>query len=369
MKILIAPDKFKGSLTAPEVCESISKGLLKSDNSPELVKHPLADGGDGSIDILAEAMDMEKISLKVPNPLGNPVDAYYYLSEKKAFIELAVASGLVLCTPENQNPINTSTLGTGLLILDALNKGAKEIFLFVGGSATHDGGMGIAQALGFRFLDAHGHELQPIGRHLAKVNQIDTGYQNLNPFSITVLHDVKNPLLGIHGAAATFAEQKGATPDDVATLEAGMTHFVQLVENLSGQKLKEQPGMGAAGGVGVCLVGLLNAQMKNGVDVLMKLTGFPESLEAFDWVITGEGQLDEQSLKGKVVGTVATLAQKAGVPCVALVGQNKISERKLANSGIWKVLSLVNYASNTQEAIEQGAKLLEQVAFELQKEW
>jgi len=360
MKILIAPDKFKGSMTAPAVCESIILGLKKHNSSHELIAHPLADGGDGSIDILADYLPLSVVNCFATDPIGRKISTHYYLSENKAFIELALTSGLVLLAQNEQNPMETSTIGTGELILDALEKGAKEIYLFVGGSATNDGGIGIAHALGFRFLDKNGVLLMPIGKSLTQITQIDSTEVNIDfaQVKIYMLSDVANPLLGPNGAAQTYAPQKGALPQEVESLDKGLKHFSTLLRKQYGVELATLNG--AAGGVSACLVGLLNAQIQSGVKKMMEWTGFEQKMKEADWVISGEGRLDEQSWDGKVVGEVVTLAQKQGKPVTLFVGNEELSQDKkcLVND----IVSILDYAANIADAISNGESYLRQIA-------
>lgn len=362
MKILIAPDKFKGSMTANEVCETIIKGLKKHVHSHEIIAHPLADGGDGSIDILANYLPLSIVNCSTTDPLGRKIPAHYYLSEKTAFIELAVASGLTLLAPKEQNPMNTSTIGTGELIKDAIEKGAKSIYLFVGGSATNDGGMGLSHALGYRFLDKKGLVLLPIGKNLSQVNQIDDSLVQIDftKVRITLLNDVSNPLLGRNGAAYTYAPQKGASPQEIRLLDQGMKHFSTFLCKQYG--LHTANLNGAAGGVSACLVGLLNAQTQSGVKKIMEWTCFEQQLLKADLVISGEGQLDAQSLSGKVVGEVAKLAQKNNKPLLLLVGSYALTSTELQAIHAKKIISIMDVAKSLDDAVENGAVYLEQLA-------
>ncbi len=350
-------------MTALEVCESITKGLKKSSNAPVCVVHPLADGGDGSIDILADYLPLSIVNCSTTDPLGRKIPAHYYLSEKAAFIELAVASGLTLLAPKEQNPMNTSTIGTGELIKDAIEKGAKSIYLFVGGSATNDGGMGLAHALGFRFLDKNGSVLHPIGKNLNKVAQIDDSKVQIDftKVQLTMLNDVSNPLLGTSGAAHTFAPQKGASPQETKLLEQGAKHFVMLLRKQYNINITNLNG--AAGGVSACLVGLLNAQIQSGIKKIMEWTHFEQAVLKADLVITGEGQLDAQSFVGKVVGEVVQLAQKNNKPLWLLVGRNELKDTELQAVQTNHILSIMDVAKNMDDALENGSIYLEQLAW------
>ena len=349
-------------MTALDVCESITNGLQKNGGLHEFITHPLADGGEDSIDILAEYFSFLTVSCGVSDPLGREIEAYYYLSEKTAFIELAVASGLVLLAPEEQNPMHTSTFGTGELIKDAIQKGATSIFLFVGGSATHDGGMGIAQALGFRFLDKNGSALKPCGKNLSKVAKIDDSAVSIDftQVTITLLSDVSNPLLGSTGAAFVYAKQKGASPLEIQHLEQGLKHFVLVLRKQ--YKVKTDELNGAAGGVSACLVGLLKAQIESGAKKIMALTHFEQQLAAADVVISGEGRLDAQSLAGKVVGEVAKLAQKYNKPLWLFVGSDDLTENEKQSLGARKILSILDVAEDLEDAKTNGMAYIEMLA-------
>ena len=361
MKFLIAPDKFKGSMTAQEVCESIIKGLKKNSHSHEFIAHPLADGGDGSIDILSEYLPLSRVEQLASDPLGRTIKAYYYLAGKTAFIELAVTSGLVLLTQNERDPMNTNTFGTGELVKDAIEKGVKEIYLFVGGSATNDGGMGLAQALGFRFLDKKGNPLDPCGKNLIHVEQIDSQQVavDFTQVNITMLSDVSNPLFGTNGAAPIYAAQKGASSQEVKFLDDGLRHFYTILYKQYG--IQATALNGAAGGVSACLVGLLKAKVESGVKKIMELTHFEQQLAKVDGVVSGEGQLDAQSLSGKVVGEVAKLAQKYNKPLWLFVGSHRLTKNQVGEINA-QILSILDVAKNLDDAIKNGAKYLEILA-------
>lgn len=367
MKILISPDKFKGSMTAQEVCESIIKGLQKTNKPIEFLTHPLADGGEGSIDILAKYFCFTTVSLLVTDPFGRKVQAYYYLAENKAFIELAVASGLALLSKNEQNPMHTSTLGTGELIKNALEKGVNEIYLFVGGSATNDGGMGLAHALGYRFLDTNGIVLAPIGKNLTRVAKIESTFVKVHftQVKIILLTDVTNPLVGQNGSAYVYASQKGASAQEVKFLNQGLTHFSALLRKQTKINVANLAGAGAAGGVAVCLVGLLNARIQSGVKKIMEWTKFEQKLAQADLVISGEGQLDVQSFEGKVVGEILALSQKHHKPVLLFVGSCDLTDHQVSKIKATKILSILDVAQNLDEAMEHGAQFLTSMASKL----
>ncbi|MEL6942247.1 MAG: glycerate kinase [Bacteroidota bacterium] len=316
MTVLIAPDKFKGSLSALEVGKAIENGIKKHDTSINCIIHPLADGGDGSVDILSNFLDVRRINVQVNDPLRRKIQTYYYLSEKTAFIELAAASGLVLLGKKERNPLKTSTYGSGQMILDAIQKGATKIFLFLGGSATNDAGIGIAQALGFRFLNQYDKELAPIGENLIHIQKIDTSQLKfpIEELEFNCLCDVQNPFCGEHGASFVYAAQKGADEKAILQLDEGLAHFAKIIQQQFAIEIQNVAGSGAAGGIAGGLLGLLNAKIKSGIDTILELSQFEEKLKTADILISGEGKLDHQTLEGKVVSGVATLARRYQKP-------------------------------------------------------
>lgn len=361
MKILIAPDKFKGSLTAREVCTAIEKGLLKIDPTLSIKSIPLADGGEGTCEILTENSGGSIISVEVSDPLFRKTIASYGISGDgaTAFIEMARASGLQLLSKEEQNPLKTSTYGTGELIKDAINRGVKKIILAIGGSATNDAGMGMAAALGINFTNKNGETLEPIGRNLTHIHAID--FKESMPLKhniqVIVLCDVTNELYGVNGAAFVYAPQKGATEKDVQFLDDGLRNFASVVQ----QEIKEQinfPGAGAAGGLGAGARAFLNASFSSGVDYLLKTLSLQEEIKQADLIITGEGKMDQQTLSGKVVMGVTKLAASYKKPVIALVGKNDLSHEKLTSIGLKKVITLVDKNTLVAEAMNNAASLI-----------
>ena len=316
MKILICPDKFKGSLSANDVGNALKEGLLSTNKELEISIHPLADGGDGSIEILKRFYDLHRSAVETVDPLGRSIVAHYYTSKDTAFIELASASGIVLLQEEEKDPLKTSTLGTGLMIKDAIDRGFKNVNLFIGGSATNDAGIGIAHALGFRFLDYKYEELEPIGINLDLIQSIQNNSKNdFEDIAINVLCDVINPMYGPDGAAMVYASQKGASDEAILLLDRGLMSFARLIKVERSIDLAHHLGMGAAGAVSASLVALLNAKMENGFQLLSKLTEFENAIANSDLVITGEGKIDATSFQGKVVGNVLRLCKKHKIPC------------------------------------------------------
>lgn len=364
MKILICPDKFKGSLSAEKVCAAIKSGLLSVDDNFEITNHPMADGGDGSIEILKSLLKLSLIKIQTVDPLFRKIEANYYYNKNAAFIELASASGIVLLSECERNPKMTSTLGTGLLIKDALDKGFKKIFLFIGGSATNDGGIGIAQALGYKFIDQEGNKLNPIGCNLSKIDRVDyEGIYDFEEIEIDVLCDVTNPMFGEQGAAFVYAAQKGANSDDILTLDQGLRHFAKILKIQYQKDVDSLPGVGAAGAVGASLVGLLNANLQNGFDMLSKATRLASAIKNSELVITGEGKIDSTSFKGKVVGNVMDICNKYEVPC-GVVGAI-IDIKDGIPSNFYFQHSIMPLAKNLDEAMREPEKFLYEIGIEI----
>ncbi len=363
MKILIAPDKFKGSLSAQQVCEAISNGLKKCKKNIEVIFHPMADGGDGSLEVLANHMELKEHSVITTDPLGRKIFAQYFTSSDAALIELASASGIVLLSENERNPLLTTTFGTGKMMADAISKGYHHIYLFLGGSATNEAGMGIATALGCQFLDKNNKPLAPIGRNLPKVRSIKTSrLYDFQKIKMTLLCDVINPLYGPRGAAHVYARQKGASDEQVAILDKGLRHFSSILHQQLGMEVSGLPGSGAAGGIGAGLVALFGAKLESGFTTLSKLTGLEKQIQAADWVISGEGKLDGQSLRGKVVSGVAALCKKHQKPLTLFVGKNDLSQKEIDELGIEYIFSVIEIANNMQDALSNGAYYLEKLA-------
>jgi len=370
MKILIAPDKFKGSLTALEACKAISRGVKEYDPGIETILHPMADGGEGTLEILRDLPGLETVSLSVNGPLFRPVRAFYKKNKVTAFIEMATASGLGLLKKEEQNCLYTTTLGTGEMILDAIGQGVKNIFLFVGGSATNDAGMGMAAALGYRFLDEFGMALKPIGESLLSVKSIDkSGLKiDLDNLDLTVVCDVKNVLFGPAGAAPVYAPQKGADEKAVAFLDAGLRQFSEVVESELGVDVANLEGGGAAGGLAAGAVAFLGAKVQRGVEMVMGATGFYSLLAGADLVITGEGKLDEQTNQGKVIDGVAAACLEVGVPVAVVCGASALGEQALKEMGVQYFTQLVSEEVTAEMAMRDAAGLLQQRIFDMMPE-
>lgn len=327
----MAPDKFKGTLTAGEAAEAIARGWRRAQPSAEIETVPMADGGEGTLDALLAALGGERHRVTVSDPLGDPVEAEFGIAPTEdgplAIIEMARASGLALISPARRDPKRTSTRGTGDLILHACRRGVKDVLVCIGGSATNDAGAGMAQALGVRLLDEEGRDLRPGGASLLRLGRIDM--RTLDPAAraarFVVATDVDNPLVGPQGASAVYGPQKGASPEDVALLDKALGHFAAVVHRDLAIDVRNLPGAGAAGGLGAGLIAFLGARIRPGVAVVMEAVRLPERLARADLVITGEGTFDDQSFHGKAPAGVLLAAREAGVPAVVLCGQSRVS--------------------------------------------
>lgn len=355
MKFVIAPDKFKGSLTGFEFCHAVEEGLRMVLEDPEIMAMPLADGGDGTIEVVKHYINGEKITITVNDPLFRPVQASYLYAEESqiAYIEMAEASGLKLLSEAEKNCMHSSTFGTGELIADALQKGAKEIILGIGGSATNDGGIGMANALGFQFLDENGDDLKPVGRNLMALKKIDASKidARLSGVIFKVACDVSNPLYGVDGAAKIYAAQKGASVAEVESLDYGLQNYAKVILEEYDIDLQEIKGSGAAGGIGGGAIVFLKGSLTSGIDLIKELANFDTAIEGADWIITGEGQLDEQTLSGKTIDGVVNSAAQKNIPVAALCGSVNISEKQQENFGLTYVASIIRSISNLQEAM------------------
>lgn len=368
MKIVIASDKFKGSLNSFEVCNAIEKGLLKSSGLFDIIKLPMADGGDGLSDVIAYYIKAQRQVAKVRDPLGRVVNAQWLCSEdgKTAFIEMAQASGLQLLKPEEYNPLITSSYGTGQLIKSALDHHAKNIVIGIGGSATNDGGIGMATALGYRLLDSKGKELLPLGKNLVHIKRIEKSRKkDLEGIHFTVACDVQNLLLGENGASKIYAPQKGADALMVEELETGMIHFASVIKNDLGIDVSGIEGGGAAGGMGAGCVAFLNAQLISGIDLVMQLASVESHIQNCDVVITGEGKIDEQSLYGKVISGIASLARRHHKKLIAVCGTLSIEQTQLHHLGFENGYSLLNDSISLRDAMKDAEVLLNDLSFSI----
>ncbi|WTX00408.1 glycerate kinase [Streptomycetaceae bacterium NBC_01309] len=353
--MVVAPDKFKGTLTAAEAAGHIADGILRVLPDADVRRLPVADGGDGTVDA-AVAAGFRRVRTRVAGPTGHAVDASFAVRGTTAVVELAEASGLVLLPAGKPAPLTASSYGVGQLIAEAVRVGARRIVLGLGGSACTDGGAGMVQALGGRLLDAHGVELPPGGAALRSLDRVDAAdllRRYADPVSgteIVIASDVDNPLLGPKGAAAVYGPQKGADPDDVRVLETGLARWAEVVRrDLPGpapvRPVADVPGAGAAGGVGFGALAFLGATLRPGIELLLELLGFDTVLSGAALVVTGEGRLDPQTLHGKAPAGVAAAATRAGVPVVAVCGRLELTPTQLQTAGIVRAYALEDLAS------------------------
>lgn len=362
MNILIAPNSMKGSLSAFDFADTVEKALLNYSSQIKVRKVPVADGGDFTGEILAKALKGETLKVQVRNPLGKRIDSKYFVSGKTAIIEMTDASGIKLVDKHDLNPMKTSSFGTGELIWDAIKKGCSEILLAVGGSATVDGGMGMLEALGFRYFDENGIELSGNGNNLFKVAYI-IAPKKIPQISIKIICDVDNPLLGKNGAATVFGPQKGATPEMVLQLEAGLKNWANILQKKTGQEIAGLKGTGAAGGISIPLISLFNAEIVPGADFILSVLNFDEHVKWTDLVITGEGKLDAQTLNNKAPFAVSQWAKKQNKPVFAFGGSIE-EEAKSAFDGIF---SIMDESMDIEYAMKNAGELLYNFTMEFAK--
>ncbi|MEI7430611.1 MAG: glycerate kinase [Betaproteobacteria bacterium] len=359
MKIVIAPDSFKESLSAMEIATEIEAGFREIFPQAEYLKIPAADGGEGTAQTLIDATSGKRIELVVTGPLGEPVKAFYGLlgGDGAAVIEMAAASGLTLISPERRNPLKTSSYGTGELIRSALDAGARRFILGIGGSATNDGGAGMLQALGVHLLDASGAELGPGGAELARLDRIDVSQLDprLKSCQVDVACDVTNPLIGPKGASAIFGPQKGATPEMIVQLDANLRHYAEVISRDLGCEVADAPGAGAAGGMGAAMLAFLGGRLRPGSEIVTEAIGLDAALENADLVITGEGRIDGQSVGGKTPVGVARVARARGVPVIGLGGCLAPDSHLVHQYGINAVFSSLRKPCSLEEALSEAA--------------
>lgn len=366
MKIVIAPDKFKNSLTGIAFCSAVEAGVKSVLPKAHVVKLPLTDGGDGTIEVVNYYLKGNIVNTQVNNPFFQPVLASYLYAKnsKTAFIELAEASGVKLLKSKELDCKNATTFGTGEVIIDAIKNGAKTIILGIGGSATNDCGIGMATSLGYRFLDKNNQEVKPIGANLSKIVAIDLTqiYPKLNDVIFKIACDVTNPLYGKNGAAYVYSAQKGATKNDIILLDKGLKDFSKLLNivfNIDAQFIE---GAGAAGGMGIASKVFLNGTLKRGIELIKNLAHFDEHIKNADWIITGEGKLDAQTLSGKTIAGVLSSAKAKKIKVAAFCGTIDLSENNLANLGITYTDAVINYSKNLDDAMKNSCKYVKEMA-------
>jgi glycerate kinase len=373
MRVVIAPDSFKECASAAAVAKALSVGWRRVFADAEIICVPMADGGEGTVDALIAATGGTEIAVQVTDPLGKPVVAKYgFLGDgATAVIEMAAASGLPRVPPEERDPRVTTTYGTGELLRDALDRGAKRIILGIGGSATNDGGAGMAQALGFSLLDGDGLELPRGGAALARLARIDLRkkHARLEECRILVACDVTNPLCGPQGASLVYGPQKGATEAVALQLDVALEHYGRVLERQLGVSVVELPGAGAAGGLGAGLVAFAGAQLRPGVELVAEACGLAGRMEGANLIITGEGRLDGQTAHGKTPAGVARIAKRQGIPVIAVAGALGAGYEELYEHGIDAVFSICQGPIGLPEAIERVEELLASAAESIARLW
>jgi glycerate kinase len=366
MTIVLAPDSFKESMTAKEVCEAMEKGIKKANPNIKCIKVPMADGGEGTMQSLVDATDGKVYKVKVQGPLGAEVEAEYGIlgDGEVAVIEMASASGIHLVPKEKRNPMKTSTFGTGQLIKACLEHSIKKLLIGIGGSATNDGGAGMVQALGGKLLDSDGNELPLGGGELRKLAQIDLSNldDRLKDVEVEVACDVNNPLVGEKGASYVFGPQKGATEEMVKVLDENLRHYGAKIKECLGIDIVEVPGAGAAGGLGAGLMAFLNGTLKNGLEMVVEYTKLEQKVKEADMVWTGEGSIDHQTIYGKTPYGVARVAKKYKLPVIALAGRIGDGIEPLYDSGIDAIYSIMQGVSSLEDALINGRRNVEKTS-------
>jgi glycerate kinase len=370
MKVIIAPDSFKDALSARDVAEAIQQGIKMASPDDETVIFPLGDGGEGSSEILGDHLNAVKKVVEVEDALGRPVVAYYYFSKENrtALIEMAQASGLQRISYDERNCMEASSFGTGQMMLDAIRSGAVKIVLAIGGSATNDAGMGMATALGIKFYDKDNQLLKGRGCELQQVHHYDKS-QLLIPDDLTidVLCDVENPLFGENGAAYVYACQKGAGDKEIELLDKGLRHFSAAVRKQEEKDFAKIQGAGAAGGLGFGAMVFLNAKLQKGIDLMLVLTGFDAQIKGADFIITGEGKIDGQTIHGKLISGIVQHAQKQDIPVIALCGTLDSNPESIQELGLYAAFSIQSKPGTLEDALKRTSHDLALTAFNMRR--
>jgi glycerate kinase len=365
VRVLICPDKFAGTLSAPEVAAAVAAGWSAPD---ELVRRPLSDGGPGFVEVLAGALGGRRIPIDTVDPLGRPVRGEVLLVGPTAYVESAQACGLHLLTAAERDPTAATSYGLGLLLTAAVEAGAAEVVIGLGGSAVNDAGAGMLAALGAGPVDVAGYALPYGGGYLHTAVAL-AGEPRLRQVRLVAATDVDNPLTGLHGASNVYGPQKGASREDVLRLDASLDNFAGVLEKAFGvSDLRQQPGGGAAGGIGAALLAL-GGRVVSGIGLVSTLIGLAEELDAADLVITGEGSFDHQSLRGKVVAGIAHGARDRGLPCIVLCGRNETGYREAASAGVTETYSLADHFGSTEQALARPAEGLTSISGRLSEQW
>jgi glycerate kinase len=368
VRVLICPDKFAGTLTAPQAAAAIAAGWHDTAPADETVERPLADGGPGFVDVLAQALGGRRIPVATVDPLGRPAAGEILLVGTTAYVESAQACGLDLLSKDERDPKITTSYGLGLLLAAAVESGATEVVVGLGGSAVNDAGAGMLAALGAGPVDVAGMALPYGGAALSTATAL-AGLPQLRQVRLVAATDVDNPLIGLHGASNVYGPQKGATRADILLLDAALEHFSGVLEkafDLDG--LATRPGAGAAGGLGAALIAL-GGRVESGIGLITRLIGLADELDRADLVITGEGSFDHQSLRGKVAAGIATGARDRGLPCVIVAGRVETGHREAANAGVTEMHSLVDHFGSTEQALAEPVRGLREIAARLAAQW
>jgi len=370
MRVVVAPDKFKGSLTAAQVAARVAAGLARAAPGVDVVQLPVADGGDGTLEAAVSA-GYRRVPVRAEGPTGDLVDTAYAERDGVAVVELADVSGLGRLSGGRLAASAASSYGTGQVIRAALAAGCRRIVLGIGGSACTDGGAGMVQALGGRLADARGDEVGRGGGALGAVRSLDLAglHPGLSSAEVVVASDVDNPLLGPRGAAAVYGPQKGASPAEVARLDAALDRWADAVQRATGLDLAGMPGAGAAGGVGFAAMAVLGATLQPGIGLILELVGFPAALSGAGLVITGEGSLDRQTLHGKAPAGVAATARSAGIPVVAVAGRSLLSPADLEAAGIQAAYALTDLEPDPDRCMTEAGPLLERLVAKVARGW
>ena len=359
MKIIIAPDKFKGSISSIEVCNAIKNGITEAGNNTGLLLFPMADGGDGFAEVMKYYLHTQTQFLKTVDPLGRKLSGSYEWNEKGlvAIIELATSSGLVLLKKEERNPLITSTFGTGQLIMHAIKKGASKIILGIGGSATNDAGTGILAALAFKFLDKENNILKPSGENLLQIEKIIPP-AFLPSVKIEIACDVTNVLYGPEGAAYIFSSQKGATAEQVKKLDDGLKHFSNILQRETSKNLSAIAGTGAAGGIAAGLMAYLDVSLTEGTQLIINASRIKNVVDDADIIITGEGKIDQQSFGGKTISAITSIAKERKIPVVALCGKLELSEAEWRRLGLSLAVEITDSTMEEEKSMGMAPALI-----------
>ena len=355
-KFIFIPDSFKGSLSSARACQLMQQAVEKECPGADCISIPVADGGEGTVDAFLAAVGGQKMPMEVTGPWGEKMQAYWgLLSEKTGVVEMAAAAGLPL-VGDQKNPEKTTTYGVGEMIADALDHGVTEIILGLGGSATNDGGCGAAAAMGVKFLDESGNAFIPVGETLKNIAKIDVSAarEKLAGKKLRIMCDIDNPLCGPQGAAAVFGPQKGADAEMVKRLDEGLSHFAKIAARDAGIDVLNLPGAGAAGGMGGGMAALLKGELQMGIETVLDVTGFDALLDGASAVFTGEGKIDGQSLRGKVVIGVARRTKKQNIPCIALVGGAEGPMDDAYAQGVTAIVPVCRRPMSLKEAMENA---------------